>query len=184
MRSIFIVGKKSEYVIKFSNLKDGEHKFHYEIDNSFFEQFDYTDIEGAKLKLEVLLVKKPNLLQLYFDVSGVLTVMCDRCTDSFDCPVEGKDDVIYKFTEEELEDEKIICVLPHEVEIDITLPVYEFVALLLPSKRVHPDGECNQEMLEAMDNYLMVESDEDSFDQNEDENDEIDPRWSQLKDLK
>ena len=50
---------------------------------------------------------------------------------------------------------------------------------------MHPKGECNQEMLEAMDDYLMVESDE--VEPSEDENvddQEIDPRWEELKKLK
>lgn len=180
------MGKKSEYVIKFSNLKDGEHDFHFEIDNSFFEHFEYTDIEGANLALDMVLDKKPNMLVVSFNVKGSLTVMCDRCTDSVQIPVTGEDEIIYKFSDEPLDDEKIICIGSNEVEIDVTMPIYEFTSLLLPSKRIHPEGECNQEMLEAMDNYLMIESDEQNSNDDEsgDDNEEIDPRWSQLKDLK
>ena len=42
-------------------------------------------------------------------------------------------------------------------------------------------------MLEAMDNYLMVESNElepESSDDKTEEDDEIDPRWAELKKLK
>ena len=161
MRLCFIVGKKSEYVIGFSGLAEGKHDFHYKIDNTFFEQFDYSDIEGADLTLDVILEKKPNMIIVDFDVKGSLRVMCDRCTDSFDYPVEGKDDVIYKFSETELDDEKVIAILPHEVEIDITVPVFEFTSLLLPSRRVHTEGECNEQMLKEIDNYLMIESNAD-----------------------
>lgn len=180
------MGKKSEYVIGFSSLKDGEHEFHFKIGDAFFEQFDYSDIEGADLMLDLILDKKPNMIILTLSVQGNMKVMCDRCTDSFYYPIQGSDEVIYKFSEEDLDDEKVICILPHEMEIDITLPVYEFTTLLLPSRRIHPDGECNEEMLEEIDNYLMIESEVEKTDDSndEDDNDEIDPRWSQLKDLK
>jgi len=178
---------KSEYVIGFSSLKDGRHDYHYKIENSFFEQFEYTDIEGADLELDVVLDKNPNMIIVEFTVVGYLRVMCDRCTDSFNYPVKGNESVIYKFTDEDLDDEKVIAILPHEIEIDITIPVYEFATLLLAQRRIHPKGECNEEMLNEIDNYLMVEGltevgeeDESSI---EDEN-EIDPRWSKLKDLK
>lgn len=179
------MGKKSEYVIGFTSLRDGKHEYQYKIEDTFFEQFDYSDIEGADLKLEVVLEKKPTMMIVEFDVAGSLKVMCDRCTDSFYYPVSGQDDVIYKFTEHDLDDEKVIGILPHETVIDITIPVYEFVSLLLPSRRVHPEGECNEEMLKEIDNYLMVEADNVDTDPTDDgEDDEIDPRWSQLKKLK
>jgi uncharacterized metal-binding protein YceD (DUF177 family) len=178
---------KSEYVIGFSSLKDGRHDYHYKVDNSFFEQFEYTDIEGADLVLDVVLDKKPNMIVVEFAVSGYLRVMCDRCTDSFNFLIKGKENVIYKFTDEDLDDEKIISILPHEMEIDITIPVYEFATLLLPQRRIHPKGGCNKEMLNEIDNYLMVEGaaipEEEDESSLEDEN-EIDPRWSKLKDLK
>ncbi len=182
------MGKKSEYVIGFSSLLDGKHDFHYKIGNEFFEHFDYSDIEGADLTLDLLLEKKPNMLIVTLKTEGSIKVMCDKCTDSFDYPVAGEDEVIYKFTEEELDDEKIISILPNEIEIDMTIPIFEFASLLLPSRRIHPEGECNEEMLKEIDNYLMVESDnveeETDNDQEEPEDNDIDPRWSQLKNLK
>lgn len=182
-----MVRMKSEYIIGFSSLKDGRHDYHYKIDSTFFEQFEYTDIEGADLVLDVVLDKKPNMIILEFKVDGYLRVMCDRCTDSFNYPIKGEESVIYKFTDEDLDDEKIIAILPHEVEIDITIPVFEFTTLLLPQRRIHPKKECNKEMLNEIDNYLMVEGVEgaEEEDNKSVENDnEIDPRWSKLKDLK
>ncbi len=190
--SIFVVGKKSEYEIGFTSLQDGKHDYHYKIEDTFFEQFDYSDIEGANLNLDAVLEKSPNMITVDFKTKGTLKVMCDRCTDSFDLPIAGEDDVIYKFSDQEIDDEKILTIAPNEVKIDLTAPIYEFISLLLPSRRVHPEGECNEEMLKEIDNYLMVESDDTAdnhhikpdSDQGNDDDDEIDPRWAQLKNLK
>ena len=112
--------------------------------------------------------------------------MCDRCTDDFYLAISGSEELIYKFGEGVSDDEKIIIIPHNEIEIDISQPIYEVTCLAIPSKRVHPEGECNEEMLKAMDNYLMVESDEvvDTKEEQQEDNDEVDPRWAALKKLK
>lgn len=175
----------NEMVIRFSGLKEGNHPFSFEIGDTFFEQLDYSEIQKADLTVDVNFEKKVNMLVLNFSIKGNVEVMCDKCTDDFFIEVENEEELIYKFGEGISDDEKIIIIPENEIELDITQPIYELTSLALPSRRVHPEGECNQEMLKAMDNYLMVESDEVEPSEDDDvDNDEIDPRWSALKNLK
>lgn len=171
-------------MIKFSGLSDGEHHFHFEIGKAFFEQLEYSLIEDGKLAVDVELDKSPTMLNLNFKIKGTLNLMCDKCTDRFDFPVEGSESLIYKFTDETIDDEKIRTISSAEVEIDLTEPIYEFTAILLPARAVHPEGECNAETIDAMDEYLMVEEqiNEDNVEDADDS--EIDPRWNELKKLK
>lgn len=178
------MAKKNEYLIGFSGLKEGHHFFEFNIGDKFFEQLDYSEIKKANLKVKVDFEKKETMMVVGLDIEGTVDVMCDRCTDDFSIPVNGKDEVIYKFTETEEFGDKVKCVLPHEVEIDLSHPIYEIICLLLPTRRIHPNGECNQEMLEEMDNYLMVESDSDIDESTDSKDNEIDPRWADLKKLK
>jgi uncharacterized metal-binding protein YceD (DUF177 family) len=178
---------KNEFIIRFASLKDGKHLFSFKIETAFFEEFDYSDIEGADVVLEVVLEKKPTMMVLEMKAKGSLKTMCDKCTDSLDVPIKGKDEVIYKFTDEHLDDEKIISILPNEIDIDISIPVFEFLSLLLPIRRIHSKGKCNQEMLNEIDNYLIVKESKvvrDSNEETEDNDNEIDPRWASLKKLK
>ena len=178
---------KSEYIIRFSGLKDGNHNFSFQLDNAFFEQLDYSIIEGGNLHANVLLMKGPTMLELEFELNGTLAVMCDRCMDNFDLQVEGSENLIYKFTSEDvnIEDEKIRILDPAEIEIDLAQPLYEFSALLRPNRCLHPEGECNQDMLNRMDDYLIVEKTEIESNKEEDASSEnIDPRWAELKKLK
>ena len=177
----------AEYSITFTSLKEGSHDFKYELNNEFFEHFNYADIEGADVALDVVLEKKPNMIVVDFHAKGKLKVMCDRCTDELLYPVEGNDQVIFKLSEEAVEDEKIYIVGENEVSINIAEPFYEFVSLLLPARRIHEEGECNQEMLEQIDDYLMIESDrEEEIEEDPDESEDTntDPRWDALKKLK
>ncbi len=177
----------AEYSITFTSLNEGTHEFKYELNNEFFEHFDYADIEGAEMTLEVTLEKKPNMMVVSFYADGKLKVMCDRCTEDFFFPVAGDDQIIYKFSEEAAEDEKIYLVGPNEISINIAEPAFEFISLLLPARRIHEEGECNQEMLEQIDDYLMIESEieeEEEEPEQESEDNNTDPRWDALKKLK
>lgn len=180
------MSRRNEHTIRFVSLADGKHTFQFEADDLFFEQLDYSIIEGGQLKIDVEMDKSPTMLTVTFDIEGTIKVMCDKCTDNFDMEVQGSEELIYKFTEEIIDDEKIRTISAGEIEIDLTQPIYEFSALLLPNRRVHPEGECNQDMLEQMDQYLMVEADEveESIEPDEIEEDETDPRWAALKKLK
>jgi uncharacterized metal-binding protein YceD (DUF177 family) len=174
------------YTIRFSGLKEGVHQFNFELGDTFFEQLDYSEIKKASLHVEAVFEKKQTMLVLNFNISGDIEVMCDKCTDDFRLNIDGDEELIYKFGEGISNDEKVIIIPENEFELDLIQPFYEAVILALPSRRVHPDKECNQEMLKTMDSYLMVESEEteQSGSQEEDEGDDVDPRWAALNKLK
>ena len=83
----------------------------------------------------------------------------------------------YAFGEEESEDENLIVIAPESYQIDLTQHLYELISLSLPAKMVHEDGDCNEEMVELINKYKQPSSDSNSDD------DDIDPRWSALKNL-
>ena len=151
---------KKDFVIGFSSLKEGKHEFSYKIERSFFEHFEYSEIENGTLKVELELEKKSTLMNARFQINGEVTVMCDRCTDDYQQSVNTEQELIYKFSNEAIDDESIVVVYPNEFQIDVSHPIYEFIITALPNKRLHPDGDCNSEMLKIMDNYLLVASDE------------------------
>ena len=46
------------YTIPFVGLKLGKHQFEYDIDNEFFEHFEYDDLNSSNVKIDLLLGKK------------------------------------------------------------------------------------------------------------------------------
>ena len=83
---------------------------------------------------------------------------------------------------EELNDDVIVLPL-EDNQINVAQYLYELIILGLPIKHVHPDDEngnstCNPEMLDKLNEYLVDEVDED-----EEVNQPIDERWSELKKL-
>ncbi|UKN00849.1 DUF177 domain-containing protein [Paracrocinitomix mangrovi] len=176
---------KKDLLIQFSGLSDGLHHYDFQIGDAFFEQLDYTEISRADLEVKLALEKKPNMLILNFQISGKVEIMCDKCTDNYWQEVNTSDELIYKFGDGDSDDEKIILIPFGEVEIDITQPIYELTVLSLPNRRVHPEGQCDPEMLEKMDEYLLEEMDEEVAEEEDTSGeDETDPRWEALKKLK
>ena len=119
------------------------------------------------------------MLEFHFRLAGKIIVTCDRCLDEFEMPIEFDAPLYVKFGDENEEQSDEIIVLSHsEFEIDVAQFIYEFVHLSLPYKRVHPSDSkgrstCNKEMLKKIDEYIIRE--------NEDEDN--DPRWDDLKNL-
>ena len=166
-----------EFVIPFSGLKTGIHHFDFNIDVLFFEAFDYKTYKEADLKVVIAFTKKETMLELGFEFDGFVHVRCDRCGEWFDLPLKGNQDLIVKFGEEREQISEEILILPHhEHQIDVAQCIYEMVVLATPYRRIHPEGEdgiplCNPEIVAQLET-LNTKTDNN-----------IDPRWSELKDL-
>jgi uncharacterized metal-binding protein YceD (DUF177 family) len=174
------VGSLSKYRIVYQGLSQGVHEFDIDIDNSFFENLEYSDIKKGNLKVNIVLHKKSSFLELDFQINGNVELLCDRCLDEYSQVIDYEGKLFVKFSESAGDlAENIICLLPSEHELDVSHYIYESISLSIPLKRVHPDDEngettCNPEMLKNLDNYKIEEP-------TEDEN--IDPRWNDLKNL-
>lgn len=110
-----------------------------------------------------------------FHFEGYIEVKCDRCLDKFNLDVEGDFRLIVNYGSdfEEVSDE-IITIPNNDANVDLSQFIYEYINLMLPIKKVHPDDEfgnstCNQEMIDRLHNYSeRIE----------------DPRWDALKNIK
>ncbi len=164
---------KSEFTIPFVGLKLGKHSFNFQIDDTFFEQMDYSPINQGDLKVTLELEKKETMMLANFTVNGNVSVNCDRCDSPMTLPIIGDLEIIYKFGTEDSGDENLIVLFPDVFEIDVTDPIYQMIVIALPSRRIHDTGECNEEMWELVQKYT-VNSDASSYDEEEEEEDEED----------
>jgi len=165
----------AEYKIPVKGIKNGKHTFDFEVNKRFFEETGGTEISDAALNVLVELTKSTLITVMNINISGTVSVKCDRCLDTFNLALSGNYELYVKFTEaEEDEDDKIIFVPNDTHEIDMSEYIREFIILSLPLQKVHPDDEegystCNPEMLDLLENFLV------------DEEPQSDPRWDELK---
>ncbi|MBL4651736.1 MAG: DUF177 domain-containing protein [Flavobacteriales bacterium] len=161
-----------QFITPISGLPEGEHWFDFEIRKEFFECFENSDILDANIVLKLQLIKRSTMLELEFSFAGTVNVECDRCISPVDIPIELTEKIIAKFGNDAYDEAAEVLVIPfNEPEFDVSKLVYELIFLGLPMKRVHNEGEC----LEGIED--RISSTEDNSD------DEIDPRWAQLKNL-
>ncbi|MDO4228466.1 MAG: DUF177 domain-containing protein [Capnocytophaga sp.] len=169
--------KLKEYIISFAGLKQGQHRFVYEIDKKFLDLFEYDDVNDIRQVVTVDLNKKSTLLELNFSNSGTVNVNCDLSNEPFDMNIEGKLALVVKFGEEFNDENEELLILPHgESQLNVAQYIYELIVLSIPAKRVHPDvenGTLHSEILDKLDELSPKEA--------TDESENIDPRWESLK---
>ena len=158
-----------DYTIQFVSLKPGTHFFEYEVDNKFFEEFDFSELLDATFKVELAFEKKSTMMLLNFNFSGEITVPCDRCLENLTIDVEGEEKLIVKFGDEPYDGTDDIVILPENAyEINVAQYIYEFIEVNIPHKRAHDEDECDVEAINKLNEYKVKN------------NDKIDPRWSGL----
>jgi uncharacterized protein len=171
------VKSNRQFVIPFKGLKEGRHDFIFEIGDKFFDDFPESEIKKGDVQVNVYLVKRVNMLEFEFEISGNVWATCDRCLDEFLLPIEYEANLFVKFGEiSEEQTDEIILLSSSETEIDLLQYIYEFIHLSLPYRKVHPNDKkgkslCNKEMLKKISEYTTRENIENSNN----------PEWDNLK---
>jgi len=166
------------YSIPFTGLKLGKHQFEYEVNDAFFDEFEYSLVKKANLKCLVELEKQETMLILTFGINGTIDTSCARCLAQYPQQVDIHEQQIAKFSEEDMDaDEEIIILTKNDHEIDISGLIYEYINVALPFITVCDDEGntpyCDKEMLDSL-NKLSANNN----------NNEADPRWDALKNIK
>ena len=167
-----------KYVIQFAGLKEGRHEFEFDVDDSFFEQFESSEIKKGKLAVRVILDKNRQVLEMGFFIQGTVQSICDRCLDELDLPLQYQGKLFFKFGEEsyELTDE-IIILSSSEYKVDISQYIYEFIHLAIPYRKIHPDingaSGCNSGMIQKLESLTNHETSEKNYNHS----------WDKLKEI-
>ena len=112
-------------------LKDGRNQFSWTVGKEFFDAFENTEILAAELQVEAAVIFDGFETEVECEIEGSVTVQCDRCLDDLVIPVHTS------FEDDELQG---------DLELDLSQDVYDYVCTALPMIKVHPDGECNEEV--------------------------------------
>ena len=173
------------------NLSSGVHEYKYTLDNKFFIDIDGAEVQKGKVNVLLTVKRSLMMFEMNSQIDGVIWVPCDRCLDDMELPIETKNRLVVKFGKEYAEESDEIVIIPEdEGAINLAWFLYEFVALTVPMKHVHPPGKCNKAMSSKLKKHATKSSDDDNdFDGgddvvvDEDVADTADPRWDALKGL-
>jgi len=141
------MASRRDYDIAFVGLKPGVHQFHYEITDSFFEEFGPQDFSNCKATLTLHLEKGTGFMLLRFEVGGTLEVVCDRCGNKLPLQLWDEFEVLVKMTDDpevmnaEEENPDVFYISRTESHLHVKEWIFEFINLSIPMQRMCSESE-------------------------------------------
>jgi uncharacterized metal-binding protein YceD (DUF177 family) len=173
----------TQYDIDIYGLKDKQYVYDFESGSEFFEELEQELIENGRFKTHLTLDKSATMMILNFHIVGTVELICDRSLEVFEESLDIKERLILKYGDhdEQLADD--IELIRHEaVRINVANYIFEYIALALPMKKLHPrfrtDDEDGEDEIESI---LIYQTPEET---QPDSAEEEDPRWAALRKLK
>ena len=150
----------------------------FDLDKGFFDALDQTEVEGGALHVSLSIRKASGFFELQFHTVGIVDIVCDRCLDLMEQPIETDNRLTVKLGSTASEDDDTVTVDENEGILDTSWYIYEFIALAIPIQHVHATGKCNPAMMKALEELSADRSGDEESSQ------AVDPRWEALKKLK
>ena len=143
------MAENKDFIIQIKGLQIGKHHYEFPIDGSFFAGFENSQILDAGLLARIVLEKGSGWMNVDADISGSVTVECDRCLDDLEIPMDFHCSMAVKFAKSLAQDDgdEFIIMDPTDGELDLTQFLYDYVCINLPLQKVHEEGKCNKEMM-------------------------------------
>jgi uncharacterized metal-binding protein YceD (DUF177 family) len=162
----------------------GTHLFKYHLNSDFFNEIESTEVRHCSVDVNFSAnYESDGTFELDFDFKGELVIPCDRCLDDLTLPVETTYHLTVKQGEAYDDSRDEVLIVPaDDRELDLAPIIRDTVLLTIPLKHVHNDGECNEEMLNKLNEHAAIEIT--PTDKKEDNNPGSDPRWEALRKLK
>lgn len=137
-----------KYSIAYKGLKNGLHEVDFDVDGALFKAYESKEIKDGRCKVHVDIDKSDTQLILDVTIDGHVVCECDRCLEDCTIPVhfDGRLTVFVSDHQGEY-DGDYMWVSPDEEDINLMQYIYESIVLSLPYRRVHPDGECDPDMM-------------------------------------
>lgn len=123
------------------------------------------------------------MVQANFYIHGRVELVCDRSLKPFYHPIQSKETLYFKYADRnEAISEDTFLIKQDTPSLDLGQHIFEFIALEIPLKKIHPD------LITQYDNSegdILVYSSVNNSTETEDNNiDILDPRWEALRKLK
>lgn len=135
-------------------------EFKYSINKEMFESVENSLIKDGQLAATIRVGQDAVGLSLNISITGTAKVECDRCLDDMQIDIDCNENLKIQFADRFEDSDDIIYVPQSQTEIDLWPFVYDFIALDIPLVHVHPDGQCNQEMLNRLSQYMVTQQDD------------------------
>lgn len=162
------------YKVDLKGMSSDAASYQWRVDDRFFDAVQGPEIRQGQLDVALSVKRVQEVYELRFTLSGTVKVECDRCLEYMDVPIETESTLRVKFGAEYDDDGDTVVVPENDGTLDVSWHIYEFAALNIPVRHVHPEGQCNETMAAKLDSMAASS---DSGDGEE----RTDHRWDELK---
>lgn len=183
LRTLFeTMSKKSEraYDIDVYGLRLGVHDFKFEFSDGLFVAEEVEEeqiVEKGHGLCNVTVEKSELLITLSFEIKGEVELICDRSLEEFNFPLAIKERLILKYGDELDDSGDDVWIVPYGIQtFNVKRNILEFINVAIPMKRLHP--KFREDDAEGME---LIYSSEDEIESQEED---VDPRWAALQQLK
>jgi uncharacterized protein len=169
--------------IEFVKLKNGIHTFQYEIGKPFFDFFQNSEIQGAKMMFTATLNKNDTTMVVDLHGTGTLDFHCDRCLKVHAYQVIPEFKILYHLNSiDNIKNEgvelnvDVFYLTSSTFKVNISESIYESFLPVIPMvKKCEdiPGLECDPDIIDWLDSEKNTQG----------EQTDTDPRWDALKNL-
>lgn len=156
------MGKLDGYKVDLKGMTTDTVSYRWQADNDFFSAVQGSEIKQGLLDVALRVKRTSGAYELEFQLLGEVEVTCDRCLESMNQPIDAFCTFRVVMGEDFVDDGDVVVVPEREGFINVAWNIYEFAALQIPLRHVHPDCEALSESSEE---------------------ERVDPRWADLKKL-
>ena len=127
----------------------------YTINDKMLAAVENSLVKGGNLTAIVTAQKAPKGLSLTIHTCGKTVVECDRCLDDMELDIDTCNELAVIFADHYEDDADVIYVEQSQKELDLWPLIYDSIALAIPLTHSHPEGQCNPEMVDKLNQILV-----------------------------
>jgi len=136
------MGKLDGYIVDLKGMQSDTVSYHWQAANDFFSAVQGPEIKQGLLDVALRVKRTSGTYELTFQLTGEVEVTCDRCLEPMSQPITAECKLRVKMGDEYADDGEVVTIPEREGTINVAWNIYEFAALEIPLRHVHPDGEC------------------------------------------
>lgn len=143
------MSSKDAYIVPLRSVQREAVTRTFHLDNEYFAALEQDEILGGDVTVEMHVRYGAGETYLFsYKGEGSVVVACDRCLEPTTVSVVFDEQLRVGYDDDDNNTDVDLIVIPFsQTHYDTAWDIYESIALNLPLQRVHPEGECNADMM-------------------------------------
>ena len=138
----FVMEKSKQFVINLRDQKTDTAEYQWTVTDDFFQALEATEVQRGQVEVKLTVHRTSGAYELTFRLSGYLVLPCDRCLGDMQQPIETEQTLKARLGDGYDDDGELVTVPYADGTLDTAWHLYEMIALQIPLRHVHADGEC------------------------------------------